>query len=174
MVTDVYRTNRVVGAFPWQFCISRVILHLLPSIFNTHNLVVMLVKLAAMSNMMSDSFSNTLRTQDIQPPQTASVHTDRPMPDLELTVVLPQNWIEWFESDSEQPASSALTVQKPQCTNETVNVDTVKHSQSQFCFCLTNVNNWAIHVPSKLHTCSYYYYIVLEMYSYCHAVVCKW
>ena len=56
------------------------------------------------------------------------------MPDLELTVVLPQNWIEWFESDSEQPASSALTVQKPQCTNETVNVDTVKHSQSQFCF----------------------------------------
>ena len=105
---------------------------------------VTLVKLAAMSNVMSDSFSNALRTQDIQPPQTPSVHTDRPMPDLEL---LPQKWIEWFESDSEQPATSAaLTVQQPQCTNKTVNRDTVRCSQSQFSFyscnvTLTNVNN---------------------------------
>jgi len=95
-------------------------------------------------HVMSDSFSNALRTQDIQPPQTPSVHTARPMPDLEL---LPQKWIEWFESDSEQPATSAaLTVQQPQCTNKTVNRDTVRRSQSQFSFyncnvTLTNVNN---------------------------------
>ena len=66
--------------------------------------------------------SIALRTQDIQPPRTPPVHTDRPMPDLELNELLPQKWLEWFESDSEQPATSALTVQQPQCTNKTVNI----------------------------------------------------
>ena len=108
----------------------------------------MLVKLATMSSMQCQIPLAMLciRTQDIQLPRIPSVHTDRQMPDLELTELLPQKWVEWFESDSEQPSTSALTVQRPQCTNKTVNIDTARHLQSQFCFyncnvTLTNVNN---------------------------------
>ena len=95
---------------------------------------------------MSDSLSTALHSHDIQllQPEAPLVSADPlTVPDLDLNDLIPREWLEWFENDSEEPSISALTVQQQQplhalqnysVQNKTVNVDTAKHASSQFCF----------------------------------------
>ena len=93
---------------------------------------------------MSDSISTALHSHDIQllQPEAPLVAMDPlTVPDLDLNELIPRDWIERLESDSEQPSTSVLAVQQPRqplhtlqnysVENKTANVDTVKNAPSQ-------------------------------------------
>ena len=76
---------------------------------------VMPVKLPAMSSMQCRTPLALLCRHDIQllQPEAPLLSADPlTVPDLVLNDLIPREWIEGVENDSEQPSISALTVQQ--------------------------------------------------------------